>query len=437
MSVKRAYLYTVLLLWVALLIACSVTSEGKQAVEEKQLFVLEEAAEKNDFIYSPEGEEAGLTILAPNSSSVKGNQTFTLKGKIDSATIKQQEILIELKKDGYFWKDVVPVENSEFMYEVPLFFGKGVHELIVYVPDQEYDDYFQIGTTLYIDNDSDFWQGIHYSQAYDTRGIHLELPADDGDEANLTYQITGSIDKVEPFTKGTSHLLVTTSKGEDFAEYVIPVKDNEFDDEFYLRFGPGKYFVTVSVPATDETNRSIPVYTQVAQFLVDSIAEDQRDLLPSKGIQSDAPEIIALAKELLNDTMSDREKAKTVYEYTAKTISYNTGKLYFIGNQWDDSALKTLKFKTGICVDYAYLAIALLRAAGMEARYIVGTAGFGEDQAGHAWVEVKVDGEWLTMDPTWGSGYIDYGRFEPEYTEDYFNPTEEVFMSHVREGVVY
>ncbi|MFC5602496.1 transglutaminase domain-containing protein [Sporosarcina koreensis] len=436
MSLKKAYLFIVLLL----LAACSdeqPTSVHQQIEAVKQPIASDEAVEEGDFTYSPEGQEAGLTILAPSSDSVKGSHTFTLKGKVDSANIKQQDILIELKKDGYFWSDLLQVENGKFTHEIPLFFGKGIHELLVYVPDKEYDNYFQLGTTLTIYNDSDYWGGIRYSPAYEERGIHLELPAD-VEVANLTSRIIGSIDKDAPFAKETNHLLITTSKEEDYAEYVIPVKDNTFDDQFYLRFGPGKYFVTVSVPHIEKTNREPFIYSQVAQFLVDNVgAEDQRDLLPSKGIQSDAPEIVALANELMNDTMSDREKAKAVYEYTAKTISYNTGKLYFIGNQWDDSALKTLKFKTGICVDYSYLAIALLRAAGMEARYIVGTAGFEDDRAGHAWVEVKVDGEWLTMDPTWGSGYVDYGRFEPEYTEDYFDPTEEVFSSHVREGVVY
>lgn len=434
---KKAYFLIALLL----LVGCSIdppTSEGQQTEDEKQLITLGEVVEKNDFTYSPEGQEAGLTILAPSSSSSKGNQTVTLKGTVDSTKIKHEQILIELKKDGYLWKDVLPVENGEFTYDIPLFFGKGIHELLVYVPDKEYDNYFQVGTTLHIDNDSDYWDSLRFTLAYDERGIHFAAPDTGDNEVDLTYRITGSIDKDASFAKETTHLLITTSKNDDYAEYVIPIEDYNFDEEFYLRFGPGKYFVTVSVPDVEETNRDPFVYTQVAQFLVDNVAaEDQRDLLPSRGIQSDAPEIIALANELIKATMSDREKAKAVYEYTAKTISYNTGKLYFIGNQWDDSALKTLKFKSGICVDYAYLAIALLRAAGMEARYIVGTAGFGDDIAGHAWVEVKVDGEWLTMDPTWGAGYIDYGSFVPEYTEDYFDPTEDLFSSHIREGVVY
>jgi transglutaminase/protease-like cytokinesis protein 3 len=55
----------------------------------------------------------------------------------------------------------------------------------------------------------------------------------------------------------------------------------------------------------------------------------------------------------------------------------------------------------------------------------------------YAWVEVKVDGDWLTMDPTWGSGSIDKDTFVANYTEDYFDPTEKAFESHFRLGVEY
>ena len=50
---------------------------------------------------------------------------------------------------------------------------------------------------------------------------------------------------------------------------------------------------------------------------------------------------------------------------------------------------------------------------------------------------MKVDGEWLTMDPTWGAGYIANGEFVANYTEDYFESNEEAFKTHSRIGVEY
>ena len=47
-------------------------------------------------------------------------------------------------------------------------------------------------------------------------------------------------------------------------------------------------------------------------------------------------------------------------------IAYDVEKLKNSEFQWDDSALKVLELKKGICQDYTYLALALLRASGME-----------------------------------------------------------------------
>lgn len=391
-----------------------------------------------DITYSPYAQEAGLMIQDPASGYVKENEIFTLTGEIETPKT-QNELMIELQKDGETWKHMLPVKNSTFTYDIPLFYGKGIHQLKIYVPDEEKSDYFQVGATLYIDNESDLMTDpIIYTRTYEDRGITLDSPTYGGDETELTYSIKGSIDKDTPFAKETTHLYITTKKDGEEALAVIPVTNYTFDDEFYLRFGPGTYEVTVSVPEIKEKNSDKFYYQGVAQFTVENTTtEDQRDSLPSRGVQSDSPEIIAIAKDLMKDTMSDREKAKAVYEYTAKTISYDVKKLKNSEFEWDDSALKVLNLKTGICQDYAYLAIALLRAGDMEARYIAGSAGSGFNYARHAWVEVKVDGEWLTMDPTWGSGYVENDTFVANYTEDYFEPNEEAFKTHYRVGVEY
>lgn len=394
---------------------------------------------QRDLTYSPFAQEAGLSLEAPDSGYVKENEVFTLKGKIPSIKGSSEQLMLELKKDGETWKRVISVKNGEFTYDIPLFYGKGVHQLKVYVPDEERSNYFQEGTIVYIDNESDLvTEPINYMTTYEERGVNLTYPTFSGEETNLTYGIKGSIDKDAPFAKETTHLYITTKKGDDEALSVIPVVNYKFDDEFYLRFGPGTYDVTVSVPEIKEKNSAKFYYYDVAKFTVESTAtEDQRDLLPSRGVQSDAPEIIAIAKELITEEMSDREKAKAVYEFTAKSIAYDVEKLKNSDFEWDDSALKVLELEKGICQDYTYLALALLRASDMEARYIAGTAGAGFNWSRHAWVEVKVDGEWLTMDPTWGAGYIANGEFVANYTEDYFEPNEEAFKTHSRHGVQY
>ena len=73
-------------------------------------------------------------------------------------------------------------------------------------------------------------------------------------------------------------------------------------------------------------------------------------------------------------------------------------------------ATDVLKQGSGVCQDFAHVALALLRASGIPARYVSGylhpsaTAEIGQTVAGesHAWVEAWT-GEWNSFDPTSGA----------------------------------
>ncbi|MBL5767423.1 transglutaminase domain-containing protein, partial [Bacillus sporothermodurans] len=147
---------------------------------------------------------------------------------------------------------------------------------------------------------------------------------------------------------------------------------------------------------------------------------------------------IHLAKKITKDKKNNFDKAKAIYKYTAKTISYDVAKFKNNEFEWDDNALKTLKLKTGVCQDYAYLAGALLRASNIEARVITGKAGTGLLKENHAWIEAKINGKWLTMDPTWGAGFVQNDKFVAKYTDKYFQPNMNEFnKTHLRDKVEY
>lgn len=392
---------------------------------------------KRDVSYTPFGYAAGLSVDM-KTSYVKKNETFIIKGKVKNLS-DQDMIMLNLLKDSEKWQHVIPVKNGKFEYEVPLFYGKGLHELEVLVPDTKRDNYYQVATTILIDNESDrVMKPIEYSNVYVERGVTLDYPTFGGEVSNGEYRIKGTIDPKAEFAKDTSHIYITSKKGEDEALDVIPVENFSFDDSFYLRFGPGTYEITVSVPEIKEENSNRFRYFGFAKFEVESTGEDKRDLFPSRGIESDAPEITQLAKEITKGINTEREKVKAIYDYVAKNVSYDVGKMKNNEFEWDDSALKTLEEKTGVCQDYAYLAVALLRASNIEARFIEGTAFSGFWPSNHAWVEAKVDGSWLTMDPTWGSGYIQNDQFVAAFTDKFFDPNMTEFeKTHNRTGVSY
>ena len=73
------------------------------------------------------------------------------------------------------------------------------------------------------------------------------------------------------------------------------------------------------------------------------------------------------------------------------------------------SAHEAYAARSGVCQDFAHLAISVLRAAGIPARYVSGylypndRAPIGEETSGesHAWIEAWL-GEWWGIDPTNG-----------------------------------
>ncbi|WP_461611977.1 transglutaminase domain-containing protein [Cytobacillus kochii] len=397
---------------------------------------------KRDVTYTPYGQEVGLS-LGLDTSFFEAEEVFPLKGVAEGLD-EEDTVMIRVSKGTDNWNHVLAVnQEHQFDYEVPLFYGEGLHKVEVMVPDGDRENYYQTATTLMVNNTSQqTMEPIEYSSLYNERGVTLETPAYSGDESSGDYTISGMIQPEAELASETTHLYVSSKKGEDTALDVIPVQDFRFDDSFYLRFGPGTYDITVSVPEIKKENSDTFRFYSVAKFQVDNTGEDRRDLLPSRGVQSDHPKINSLAEELLQGVEGDREKAKAIYDYVAEHIAYDVEKYNTDDFHWDDSALKALETKKGVCQDYAYLAIALLRASDMEARFVEGNAGSGFTRGAlggrHAWVEVKVDGEWLTMDPTWGSGYVENDTFVAAYNEDYFDPEQASFEeTHYRTGISY
>ncbi|SFS76061.1 transglutaminase domain-containing protein [Marininema halotolerans] len=390
---------------------------------------------KRDLAYTRIGTKIGLTVEEPRSGLVKKKKRFELKGKIRQPS--GNRVMIRLEKDGQRWQHLIPVKDGTFTSEVPLFYGRGIHKITVLSQDKDRSEYYNEAVSMWVDNQLDVKQEpIQYFKHYDERGVKLEAPLVSGGSGKMKYQIKGHIDPEAPFAKETKHLIVQTKKGDQEATYFIPVKDGRFNDTFWLRFGKGDYEVTVNVPEITNVQRDYFRFFGVARFHVTNTEDqDLRNLLPSRGIQSDNGTIRSLAEELTRNKQGDRAKVFAIYQYVSKNIRYDVAKFKHDAFEYDDSALKTLHEKDGVCQDYSFLAIALLRSIDIESRFIEGMA----EGNRHAWVEVKVKGSWITMDPTWGAGYINGSdQFVQRYTTKYFDPSPREFArTHSRTGVMY
>ena len=116
-----------------------------------------------------------------------------------------------------------------------------------------------------------------------------------------------------------------------------------------------------------------------------------------------APELVDLAVDLRNG-WGPAATVDSVSRFVRSHLEYTPGV-----TEVSSSALEALHHGAGVCQDYAHLSIALLRAAGVPARYASGYLHTGKDARpgdtvsgeSHAWVEAWL-GEWWAFDPTNG-----------------------------------
>ncbi|QOJ79159.1 transglutaminase domain-containing protein [Infirmifilum lucidum] len=126
-------------------------------------------------------------------------------------------------------------------------------------------------------------------------------------------------------------------------------------------------------------------------------------LKPEKYIESNSPEIRALASKLTSGSQTVLEAVKKIADYTSTTIAYNPA-LGTISASWELGALWTLHSRQGVCLQYARLFVALARASGIPARVAGGLLATPPSAEGreylHAWAEVYIPGYgWLPVEP--------------------------------------
>lgn len=115
-------------------------------------------------------------------------------------------------------------------------------------------------------------------------------------------------------------------------------------------------------------------------------------------------ELTDMAKSLRSAHRVPVEAARAVCDMLRDEISYMPGTTGVLTD-----AVQVWRQKQGVCQDISHLAIALLRAMGVPARYVSGylhpktNATLGEETVGqsHAWIEWW-SGEWRAFDPTNG-----------------------------------
>ncbi|NLI76459.1 MAG: transglutaminase family protein [Candidatus Riflebacteria bacterium] len=172
-----------------------------------------------------------------------------------------------------------------------------------------------------------------------------------------------------------------------------------------LRPGEATGEITGTVHGTEDTGTAPPRPVAVGEFLS-----------PTRNAQSRDPAIVALANQcrvavsdreawLQAARPDSREEAKELVARTDRQVAANimsavqSRVAYSFYFDTRHGAVGTLQGGSGNCCDHAHLIVALLRAAGIPARYGRSTCTFSSGLVcGHVYAYAFLDGKWVVMD---------------------------------------
>jgi hypothetical protein len=133
------------------------------------------------------------------------------------------------------------------------------------------------------------------------------------------------------------------------------------------------------------------------------------DLVANRWLQSDAPEVVALAREAVQHLHGEAMQVEALERFVRNYISTKSLRIGYA------SASEVVAGREGDCTEHAVLLAAMIRALDIPARvatgiaYAPGFAGQRDVFVPHAWVNAWVDGRWRGYDaalPSFDAAHI-------------------------------
>jgi len=187
--------------------------------------------------------------------------------------------------------------------------------------------------------------------------------------------------------------------GEDTVYYNL-MGEGENED-FSLQYGDGEY--TVRIMQNIEENQYFAVESKTFDVVLDDATRAflnsiqnvnwSYDMEPVYDVRYIVANSLDETDELLSFCTED------IYNYVVENIRYDSDKVFDLLYDYLPDIVDTYTTNTGICYDYASLFAAMLRSIGIPTKLVKGYASYAPDSY-HAWNEVYIDGEWVTVDPT-------------------------------------
>lgn len=249
------------------------------------------------------------------------------------------------------------------------------------------------------------------------------LKDEGGNTTEIKVKITVVSDTEPPVIEGAKDIIVEVGDTVSYRKDIV-VTDNEdsnptltIDSSLVDLDTPGKYVATYT--ATDKSGNASIVAIQV--------------IVEEKGPKKDRDEVYALAQKVLDDiiddSMTDMEKAFAIYRWTNRNIMY-TGTAD--KTHWTIGAYEAFTKRAGDCYSYYAAAKAMFDVVGIENVDIVKS---DTSHSSHFWSIINLGDGWYHVDctPRKGSGDLFFMVTDAEleaYSVKHKN-------SHIFDGSLY
>ena len=305
-----------------------------------------------------------VTVIPAKKSDVRLNQEliligqkFQLKLVSDKYDTSQVKLYVNSAFDEIDHKGNCNFKKSDYYQSrgsLSYSYGKFTKNITLYVCDKEVIMDEIVPTDTW--GSEDIWAGV----SYDTSSLKWEI-----------------YDKPYNYKQLKNKGIEIQIDGKPLPDTVV--------------YTPGEHTFTIVAGINQYSQKAVVTYS-VKDALVKKDAT---------GYANDGKEVFdaafAAVNQVVKDGMSEEEKVKAIHDYLIYSANYVNNGDYQHAEKWASGAGGVLIHKEGVCNSYAIAFYMMAVSAGLDCRYVTGTA----DGGGHAWNQVKVDGKWYYIDCTW------------------------------------
>lgn len=143
-----------------------------------------------------------------------------------------------------------------------------------------------------------------------------------------------------------------------------------------------------------------------------------------------------IAKYVNASFTNESDKARGIFVWVTNSIRYDIKNMYAINFYQNINEIvdKVLKTRSGVCMHFAELYCKVANLAGVKSYVVTGyTKQNGAvDYTPHVWCASYIDSSWVLLDPTWGAGYAQNGKYVKKQNDFYFKTKpDQLVKSHM------